>query len=390
MPRLSNQIVIAGIGETPVGKLPGMSAVEIQALAVHEAIANAGLSLGEVDGLLNLDPYATPNSMFATTLAEYLGLQPRFVSTVDVGGTVTGMTMLQQACWAIEAGHCEVAVCVYGENSLSSRAEGVQGLHMHNLMGGEEWEEPFGVQGMVIPYALLAQRYFDLYGAGPEDLAAVATTTRAHALLNDNAQIKKPLMREDYFTAREIASPLRLFDCSLVSDGGGALVVMRRDRAGKLGLRCVSIRSMAMKATHNSIALLPDIPDLGMRAAAEDAFASAQLAPADIDVALLHDAFTISVLVTVEALGFAEPGQGGVLFRSGAASLGGRLPVNTHGGLLSQAHIGGMLHITEAVRQLRGGGGRRQVPKARRAVVSGNGGVFSVCGVMIMEADQDA
>jgi acetyl-CoA acetyltransferase len=390
MPPLSDKIVIAGIGETPVGKLRGMSAVEIQALAVHEAIADAGLSLREVDGLLNLDPYATPNSMFATTLAEYLGLQPRFVSTVDVGGTVTGMTMLQQAFWAIEAGHCEVAVCVYGENALSSRAEGVQGLHMHNLMGGEEWEEPFGVQGMVIPYALLAQRYFDLYGAGPEDLAAVAMTTRAHALLNDNAQMKKPLTREDYFSGREIASPLRLFDCSLVSDGGGALIVMRRDRASKLGLRCVSIRSMAMKATHNSVALLPDIPDLGMQAAGEDAFASAQLTPAEIDVALLHDAFTISVLVTIEALGFAKPGQGGAFFRSGGASLGGRLPVNPHGGLLSQAHIGGMLHITEAVRQLRGGAGRRQVSKARRAVVSGNGGVFSVCGVMILEADQDA
>jgi acetyl-CoA acetyltransferase len=390
MPGLSNQIVIAGIGETPVGKLPGMSAVEIQALAVHEAIADAGLSLRDIDGLLNLDPYATPNSMFATTLAEYLGLQPRFVSTVDVGGTVTGMTMLQQACWAIEAGHCEIAVCVYGENALTSRAEGVQGLHMHNLMGGEEWEEPFGVQGMVIPYALLAQRYFDLYGAGPEDLAAVAMTTRAHALLNDNARMKKPLARKDYFSAREIASPLRLFDCSLVSDGGGALIVMRRDRASRLGLRTVSIRSMAMKATHNSVALLPDIPDLGMRAAGQDAFASAQLVPADIDVALLHDAFTISVLVTIEALGFAEPGQGGALFRSGATSLGGRLPVNPHGGLLSQAHIGGMLHITEAVRQLRGDAGRRQVSKARRAVVSGNGGVFSVCGVMILEADQDA
>jgi acetyl-CoA acetyltransferase len=390
VPRLSSQIVIAGIGETPVGKLPGMSSVEIQALAVHQAIADAGLSLRDVDGLLNLDPYATPNSMFATTLAEYLGLQPRFVSTVDVGGTVTGMTMLQQACWAIEAGHCEIVVCVYGENALSSRAEGVQGLHMHNLMGGEEWEEPFGVQGMVIPYALLAQRYFDLYGSGSEDLAAVAMTTRAHALLNDNAQMKKPLTREDYFSARAIASPLRLLDCSLVSDGGGALIVMRRDRASRLGLRSVSIRSMAMKATHNSVALLPDIPDLGMRAAGEDAFASARLKPADIDVALLHDAFTISVLVTVEALGFAGPGQGGALFRSGAASLGGRLPVNPHGGLLSQAHIGGMLHITEAVRQLRGGAGRRQVSKARRAVVSGNGGVFSVCGVMILEADHDA
>jgi acetyl-CoA acetyltransferase len=256
---------------------------------------------------------------------------------------------------------------------------------MHNLLGGEEWEEPFGCQGMVIPYALLAQRYFDLYGAGRDDLGAVALVTRQHALLNDNAQMKKPLTMEDHRHARPISSPLGLFDCSLVSDGGGAVVLASRERAARLGQKPVAIRSMAMRATHNSVAQLPDIPDMGMAEDARDAFESAGLGPDDIDVALLHDAFTISVLVTLEALKFCPAGEAGAFVRSGAASLGGRLPVNTHGGLLSQAHIGGMLHITEGVRQLRGAAGARQVGKARHAVVSGNGGVFSVCGVMILE-----
>ena len=387
MPRVAEDVVIVGIGETPVGRLPGMSPVEIQALAVLEALKDAGCTLAKLDGVVNLDPYATPNSMFSTTLAEYLGVRTSFSSTVDVGGTVTGMTMLQQAAWAIEAGYCRLAVCVYGENALTGRSAGVHGLHMHNLLGGEEWEEPFGCQGMVIPYALVAQRYFDRCGAGPDDLAAVAVTTRAHALLNDNAQMRKPITTEDHRASRPISSPLRLLDCSLVSDGGGAVLLASRMTARQLGLRGVGLRSMAMRGTHNSAAAMPDIDGLGMADAGRDAFDSAAISAADVDVAELHNAFTISVLVTLDALGFCAAGEAGALVRSGATALGGRCPVNTHGGLLSQAHIGGMLHITEAVRQLRGTAGRRQVPDARLAVVSGNGGVFSICGVMVLERE---
>ncbi|SMF88559.1 Acetyl-CoA acetyltransferase [Azospirillum oryzae] len=385
MPTVGSDVVIAGIGETPVGRLPGWSPVEIQAAAVLAALRDAGFALSDLDGLINLDPYATPNSMFSSTLAEHLGVAPRFACTVDVGGTVTGMTMLQQAVWAIESGYCEVAACVYGENALTGRPAGAQGLHMHNLLGGEEWEEPFGLHGMVIPYALLAQRYLDLYGATDADLAAVALVTRRHALLNDNAQMRKPMTLEDYRASRQISSPLRLLDCSLVSDGGGALVLTRIGRAPQGRGRGVAIRAIGMKTTHNSVALMPDIPELGMAAAGADAYEAAGMGPEDIQVANLHDAFTISVLVSLEALGFARPGEGGALVRSGAMDLGGRWPLNPHGGLLSQAHIGGMLHITEAVRQLRGEAGRRQVEGARRALVSGNGGIFSVCGAMILE-----
>lgn len=385
MPRFTDQVAIVGIGETRVGRLPGLGATEIQALAVLNALEDAGLALSELDGLINLDPYTIPNSMFSSTLTEYLGIRPRFISTLDVGGTVTGMAMLQQAAWAIEAGHCEVAVAVYGENALTGRPAGAQGLYMKNLLGGEEWEEPFGCQGMVIPYALLAQRYLDEYRASEADFGAVAVTTRAHALLNDNAQMNKPMNLVDHATSRMIATPLRLLDCSLVSDGGGAVVLTSLRRAAKAGLRTVKIRSMAMRATHNSAVQLPDLCALGMAGAARDAFEAAGIGVADLDVAELHDAFTISVLVTLEAMGFCGAGEAGAYMRSGAASLGGRCPLNTHGGLLSQAHIGGMLHITEAVRQLRGDAGARQVPNARLAVVSGNGGIFSVCGAMVME-----
>jgi acetyl-CoA acetyltransferase len=386
MPKVSSEVVIVGAGETRVGKLPGMESVQIQAWAVQEAAADCGVRLPEIDGLINLDPYAIPNSMFSSTLAEYLGLRPKFLTTVDVGGTVTAMTMLQQAIWAIESGHCEIAACVYGENTLTGRPPGAQGLALRNLLGGEEWEEPFGLHGMVTPYALLAQRYLWDHGASELDLAEVALITRRHALLNDNAQMRKPMSLDDYLASRMIATPLRLFDCSQVSDGGGALILMSRERAVARGLKPVSIRSMAMRSTHNSVAQTPDLQDLGMAGAGTDAFEAAGLGPQDFQVALLHDAFTISVLITLEALGFAPAGGAGAYLRAGHASLGGRCPLNPHGGLLSQAHIGGMLHVTEAVHQLRGSAGRRQIEGARRAVVSGNGGVFSVCGVMVLEA----
>jgi acetyl-CoA acetyltransferase len=386
MPRVSDQVVIIGVGETTVGKLPGHQPVQIQAWAVQEALADCGLRTTDLDGLINLDPYAIPNSMFSSTLMGYLGLRPKFLSTVDVGGSVTGMTMLQQAIWAIEAGHCEVAVCVYGENALTGRPADQRGLSLRNLLGGEEWEDPFGVHGMVTPYALVAQRYLHKYGASVEDFGEVAVITRRHALNNANAQMKKAITLDDHRNSRMISSPLRLLDCSLVSDGGGAVVLTTRERARKMGRPYVQIRSFGMRGTHNSITQAPDIEELGMAGAGRDAFESAGFGPPDIQVALLHDAFTVSVLITLEALQFCAPGQSGAYLRAGHASMGGRCPLNPHGGLLSQAHIGGMLHFTEAVHQLRGTAGRRQVAGARRAVVSGNGGVFSVCGVMTLEA----
>jgi len=385
MPRFSQDIVVAGVGETKVGKLPGLTSVQIQAIAVHQALQDAGVSIREVDGLINLDPYCTPSSMFSTTLADYLGIQTKFCCTIDVGGTVSIMAMLQQAAWAIESGHCEIAVCVFGENMNTSRPTGAHGLVVNNLVGNEEWEEPFGVQGFVVPYALVAQRYMAEYGAVAEDFGSVAVVTRAHALLNDNAMMKKPMTMSDYLASKMISSPIRLFDSSIPADGGGAIVLMSKDRALNRGARMVGIRSMAMRQTHNSVTQIPNISDYGMGPAGLDAFESAGLGPQDMDLAVLHDAYTVSVLITLEALGFATPGKGGAYMRSGAAALGGRCPVNPHGGLLSQGHVGGMLHLVEAVRQLRGEAGKRQVTNARFAVASGNGGIFSVCGVTIFE-----
>ena len=385
MPRTNEDVVVIGIGETPVGKLPGRGALGIQALAVHNALRDCGLSIRDIDGLINLDPYATPNSMFATTLLEYLGIRASWCSSVDVGGTVSVLGMIQQAIWAIGDGHCEIAVCVFGEDLNTCRPPGTHGFLARTLVGGEEWEEPFGVQGMVIPYAMVANRYMHETGATEKDFAEVAVVTRQHALLNDNAMMKKPLTREEHLSSAMICSPLRYLDCSIPADGGGALILTTRRRARQLGKRPVAVKAMSMYSTHNCVTQIPELDEIALKRVGENVFEAAEMGPEDIDVALLHDAFSVSVLMTLEALGFAKPGEAGAYVRSGAAALGGRCPLNPHGGLMSQGHVGGVLHLVEAVRQLRHDAGRRQVEGAQRALVSGNGGVFSVCGAMIFE-----
>jgi len=383
----SDGVVIVGIGETAVGKLPGRTATDFQAEAVLLALEDAGIDKSLVDGFINLDPYTIPESMFALTVAEYLGIRPQFIETVDVGGTVTAMYMIQHACWALEQGRCSVVVCTFGENALSGRNSGLQGLQMDNRMAATDWEEPVGIRGMVIPYALLAQEYHHLYGDATEALGTIAVKTREHALLNPNAQMKKAFNLEQYYESRMIATPLRLFDCSLVSDGAGALVLTTRKFAEQLEKRrpMVNVSSIASRFTHASLTRMPEITEIAMKEAAQEALSRAGITIDDVDVAEIHDAFTISVLLTLEALGFCGEGEGKEYVLKQGIGLNSPCPVNTHGGLLSQAHIGGMLHVVEAVRQLRGDAGKRQVKGAKRAVVSGNGGVFSVCGVMVLE-----
>lgn len=385
MTRSPDDVVIVATGETALGRLPDATPVQLQARAVRAALAAAGLTVRDVDGVVNLDPYGEAQSMFAVTLAEEIGARPTFVATVDVGGTVSGMTMVEQAMWAIRAGHCEVVVCAYGEAMLSRRPTEQRGAAL-NLEGGEEWTEPFGVRGAVAPYAMLAARYLHERGLTSDDLAQVAVVSREHAARSGRGRFTKPLTVDDYHGSPMVAAPLRMLDCSAICDGAGALVVTTRERAAALLLPPVTVAGFAMEATHNSAARLPDLGDLALGRVARRAFESAGVAPADLDVALIHDAFTFTVLLALEEIGLCAGGGGGDYYRSGAATYGGRCPVNTHGGLLSQGHIGGMLHLTEAVRQVQGTAGATQVPGVRHAVVTGNGGIFSVCGTMVLAA----
>jgi acetyl-CoA acetyltransferase len=378
-------VCIVGMGETAMGRLEGSTSLGLQAEASRLALADAGLKAAAVDAVYNLDPYTQAMSMFAQSLLEYMGLRPTVAATIDAGGTVTPMTMILNAIAAIGQGYAEVALCTFGENALTGRPKGVHGLPQGPSLGQEEFEEPFGCIGMVIPYALVAQRHMQRYGTTKEQLGAVAMSARRHACLNPRAQMRKPMTMADYMGARPIADPFGLLDCSVMSDGAGAVVLTSVERARDLRTTPVRVLGFGGKATHKNVNQMPDLDELGLKPAGDMAFGRAGVRIADVDFCCIHDAFTISTVLGAEALGLCAPGEGGPYAAAGKLDLGGPCPVNPHGGLLSHAHIGGMNHLCEAVRQLRHEAeAPRQVAGAKVGVISGNGGVFSLCGVMVL------
>jgi acetyl-CoA acetyltransferase len=383
---MTESAIIVGAGETPVGRFPGRTTLDLQAEAVQRALADAGIGKDRVDAVYALGSYIRPIQMHGLSLTEYLGIKPAFTGNFDVGGTVAFMTMIENAVSAVRQGRIEVAVCVYGDNTATHRSSGVHGFVPLIEQGTELFEDPFG-SSIVASYALLARRYLELNKLDPEAaFAPIAIAHRAHAALNENAINRKPLTIDDYRASPWIAEPFRKADCSPVVDAAGAFVVANRRILKETGDRRpgVSVLGFGTQVTHKIVSQTPDIGELGMAEAGKKAFAEAGLGPADVDLLTVHDGFTASVSITAEALGFVAPGETGSASAKGELSLGGRLPVNTHGGLLSQGHVGGILHVVEAIRQLRGEAGARQIPDAEIAAVSGNGNIFSICGLMLL------
>jgi len=379
---MSREARIVGIGETALGSFPDRTAVELQGEAIIGALEDAGLQCRDVDGLFVLGPYSQPSIMFGLTIAEYLGVHPVLEAGIDAGGTVSMLTMLVQAVRAIEAGDCKVVVCAFGENAATGRLSGAHGWTSSDRV---EFEEPYGVVGTVIPYALLTSAYMSRFGTKPEDLGAIAISARGHASRNANALRKKPMDLDAYLGSRMIAEPLRLLDCSSIVDGAGALVLARADLAAELPRRQIRLAGTAVRTTHRNVGQFPGFDELQLEQLGRSALEQAGAVLSDVDVALIHDAFTISTVVYLEGLGFCERGGVGEYARAGKLDLGSDCPVNTHGGLLSQGHVGGVLHFVEAVRQLRGEAGDSQVEGARLAMVAGGGGIFGVNGVAVME-----
>jgi acetyl-CoA acetyltransferase len=380
----SRDAAIVGIGETKLGKRPGSTGIELQAEAVIAALADAGLGRADVDALFNLGPYSNPSQMYALTLAEYLGVRPSIQASIDGGGTWSPIYMLANCLWAVESGQAEVAVCTFGEAAATGRP--VSGHGWTTSGARPEYEYPYGITGAVGPYGLMASRHMALFGTTSEDLAAIAMSARRHASLNENAMRRVPFTLDEYLASRMVASPLRLLDCSTMTDGAGAVVVTSFERGRDLPHQPISIRGFASRTGHRTVSQFVDFDQMELRDVGDRAMTRAGVSIGDIDVAEIHDAFTISTLVYLEELGFCKRGEGGDYARDGNLDLGSACPVNTHGGLLSQGHVAGFLHVTEAVRQLRGDAGIRQVPDAEIAMVAGNGGIFGVNAVMILGA----
>ena len=362
---------IVGVAEAGLGEVgPGVSALQIAGEASLGALADAGLKPSDVDAVFCHSAFFT---FPATTLSEYLGLTPRYVDTTATGGS-SFVAHLRHATAAINSGMAEVALIAYGSNQRSQGGFTVSGSN-----AVPSYEAPFGPRMPVSGYALAAARHMHEYGTTREHLAEIAVAARKWAQLNPAAFMRDELTIDEVLGARMVSTPLSVRDCCLVTDGAGAVIVTSTERARDLGKPLVPVLSVAEASRHMNISTTPDLTTTAAKESGERAYELAGLTPSDVDVVEVYDAFTINTLLFLEDLGFCAKGEGGEFVSGGGIAPGGRLPVNTNGGGLSYTHPGmyGIFLIIEAVRQLRGEAGDRQVADAHVGLVHGNGGVLS-------------
>jgi acetyl-CoA acetyltransferase len=368
---LNGKASIAGVAETTYSRGSERSALRLQLEASLAAIADAGLTPKDVDGIIPIGITGAPAEEY---IASFGLPDLRFSAIVPHGGA-SPVGALQCAAAAVAAGIATTVLVPSGRN-VSSGAKAGQRIHtMPQFRYVTEFERAIGNIAPVQLYAPMARRHMELYGTRSEQFAEIAVTVREHALLNDNAIMTKPITVEDHQASRMISDPFRLLDCSLESDGGAAFVVTSAERARDLAKPPVDLLGIAMghPDSPSSITQRPDLTHVGIAKAAPIAWGMAGVGHDDIDVAEIYDCFTWVLLCQLEDMGFCAKGEGGAFVEGGRLRLGGPLPTNTHGGLLSQAHMLGMNHVVELVRQLRGQAGRAQVEDAEVGLVTGYG-----------------
>lgn len=372
---------IVGVAEavSPTGELD-QRGLALEARMIREALADAGLSIADVDGLCY---GGNPSGM-----AEFLGIHPRFLDGTAVGGSSYELHV-EHAASAIAAGLCDVVVGVYAATPRSDRkrSSGSGGPRRYGAPPpGMEWEVPYGLRGPIGSYALSASRHMADYGTTSEQLAQIAVDTRRWATLNPVARHRDPITIDDVVGSAMQASPLHLLDCCLVTDGAGAFVLTSAERAADLARPPVYVLGAASASDHgSSMTQMPDLTTTAGAVSGPAAFATAGVTPAEVDLLMGYDSFTITALLHLEDLGFCAKGEGGEFAADGKLGPGGSLPMNTNGGGLSFAHPGqyGMFLIVEAVRQLRGEAGERQLDGPEIAVAHGSGGVLSTMGTLV-------
>ena len=384
MDALHKKVAIVGVAESDIGRVPHKSKFQLSAEASRLALEDAGLSRQDVDGIFTT--IITEGGQFSTLLmAEYLGITPRYTDSTSIGGS-SFVAYVQHAAMAIATGRCEVALICHGSTNLSDRG-GRSGpvSAAQQVFGPTQFEEPYGVS-TIGSYALAAHRHMYEYGTASEQLAEIAVATRKWASLNPKAMMRDPITIDDVMNSRVIASPLHLLDCCLVTDAGGAVVLTSLERARDLAKPPIAVLGTGEAHTHRMISQMPDLTETAAKISGKQAFERAGLTPADIDVAEIYDSFTITVLLTLESLGFCAKGEGGAFVSGQRTAPGGDFPMNTQGGALSYTHPGmfGIFTVIEAVRQLRGECGPRQVPGAEVALCNGTGGVLSSTGTIIL------
>jgi acetyl-CoA acetyltransferase len=382
---VSGAIAIAGVALSDVGRVDDKGPYELMAQASRRALAEAGLSPADVDGLASTGQGTLPPA----DVGEYLGLRPRWVDSTAVGGA-SWEVMASHAVDAIAAGHADVVLLTYGSTARADLKKGLRGASINwGARGPLQWEAPYG-HTLISKYAMAARRHMHQYGTTIEQLAEVAVSARFNAADNPDAYYRDPISIDDVLNGPMIADPFTKLHCCIRSDGGAAVVLVNGDRANDLRAKPVWVLGAAETTSHMLTSQWDDMTVGPAAVSGPLAFARAGVRPADVDVAELYDAFTYMLLLTLEDLGFCPKGEGGRYVEKGALRLGGDLPTNTDGGGLSACHPGqrGLFLLVEAVRQLRGECGPRQVPDAKIACVSGTGGWFCSSGTMILGVEE--
>jgi acetyl-CoA acetyltransferase len=367
--------VVAGIGHTKFGRLPGRGTISMNIEACRNALADAGVEKGEVDALLVKVPTSRYEAMYGQKLAEAMRLQPRVGGVWDQGGAAP-ISMISFACLAIEAGQCEVALVAVADDPKTGTRQA------YVKPSGDD--AIYGWFGVAAGYAMIARRHMAEFGTRAEQLGAIAVACRNHGANNPHAHLRLPLTLDKYMASQYIVEPLRRDDICLVSDGAAAVVVMSEKRARERKLKApVPILGFGQGHTSWDVVQRPILTSTAAKLSAETAFRMAGLAPKDMDVAQIYDCYTIAVLMTLEDYGFCRKGEGGRFVQDAGIALGGKLPINTSGGLLSETGMPGMQMVLEGARQMRGTS-VNQVANARKCVVSNQGGVMTTHSTLIL------
>jgi acetyl-CoA acetyltransferase len=379
MKNLGQRYCIVGVGNTTYGKNPGVSQIAHNVLAIRAALDDAGLTANDLDGVLTKAPSSNFPMLWAPRVAEALQVQPNVVGTIDQAGA-SNIGLIQYAISCIELGQAEVIAISYGDNP---RTASFASYGRAAPIGSDV--ALAGFFGAPPPsYAMVAQRYMHEHGITQEQLGHVAMTHRYHASMNPNAQYQDVFTMDDYMASRWVAEPFHILDCCPVSDGGAAYIITTESRAKDLAKSPVFIEGIGQGHPAYDFYKRPDMATSGAKISGAMAFESAGMKPDDIDFCQIYDCFTIVPIITLEEYGFVDRGEGGAFYEEQHTRVGGQLPCNTSGGLLSETGMPGTQLVVEAVRQLRGECGPRQVANAEVGLVSQQGGILTTHSTMII------
>jgi acetyl-CoA acetyltransferase len=376
--RVSDQVAIVGVGVTDQGKLPGSTALGLGLRSLRLALADAGLEKDRIDGVLTMPGTTSPEQgQHYLRFCEAAGIDPAFTASLQMGGA-TASALVEIGAMAIASGMARYVACVFGDSAKTG------GSRFGTVKGGDDPWSIWGMMSATANTAMTARRHMALYGTEERHLGEVAVTFRRHAGLNPGAVMREPITLRDHAESRLIVDPLHLLDCCLISDGGFCLILGPAEEAADLRRPPVLIGGMGQAHTAQNLGN-PDwwyLPH--QKAALARAFGMAGIGPTDVDFAQLYDNYTISVLLWLEHAGFCGPGEGGPFVEGGRIGIGGDLPANTGGGNLSASGSQGWLLLAEAVWQLRGEAGERQVQGAEVGLVTGRGMALNTAAALVL------